>query len=159
VTASYQCNTVRRVIGLQTGRRATRLPGHLAALLFALLVALTAHLMSTGHNSAFSTALHDAPAVAQAPQAEHGAGPSAEHRGAHAPAHPHSADQHIDHAVDRPRASAEHTTVAPADAGAPLIAALALPWPAAAMAAGSLACRPRAPNGRRLLLLHCVRRQ
>ncbi|MEV0180112.1 hypothetical protein AB0I54_12545 [Streptomyces sp. NPDC050625] len=89
------------MIGVRVVRRAAMRPGRVG-LFLGLVLLITAHLAGAVHASSFTgpPVTVEAATAAQPPAgAGHGHEP--------APAHRHSAGGHIDHAADRPRATAD----------------------------------------------------
>ncbi|PWI12297.1 hypothetical protein DIZ27_01510 [Streptomyces sp. NWU339] len=151
-----------------SGRRiGTGIPGragHVGPLL-GLVLLIVAHLAGTVHGSSYDgphLAVGIEAAASTHPEAGigHGRGPVLGHdheSDDHAPAHHHEADDHIEHAADRPRASADATVVlgsghSGADVAPPPVAGATAAY--AAWAGPPQAAR--ASDSRGTLALHCV---
>ncbi|MGB8939249.1 MAG: hypothetical protein WCD21_03265 [Streptomyces sp.] len=144
------------VVRLRIGRGPVGRAGRFA-LLFGLVLLITAHLSGGVHGAAFAGP-HTVVGAAACSGAGSETGPATV-GGEHRPGHEHHADSHFDHTVDRPRADSGEVANPPLlDSGTT--------QPASATSEFSLACRggPRSaalctPGGHAALSLHCVWRQ
>ncbi|NGO14563.1 hypothetical protein G5C60_44970 [Streptomyces sp. HC44] len=125
-------------------------------LLLGLVLLVTAHLAGVVHGASFSGPHVSTVAAAWAAHGEHH-----EEKGdavTPSPGHEHGADDHLDHAADRPRADLDDAVAELSHDGLPNRPGTADP------AAGRAAGRPPwdvpdPPGGRSALSLHCVWRQ
>ncbi|MFD4476657.1 hypothetical protein ACFWPU_11160 [Streptomyces sp. NPDC058471] len=145
------------VIRLWIGEVPTGRAGRIA-LLFGLVLLITAHLSGGVHSATFAGP-HAVVGAAACSGLEDETELPGIAGGEHRPGHDHHADSHFDHTVDRPRVGSGDTAAAPLDDPGTL-------QPAAGATAFSFACpggprnrAPCVPSGRAALVLNCTWRQ
>jgi hypothetical protein len=147
----YGLHVIGSRISPSTAVRAGRV-----GLLLGLVVLIAAHLAGTVHGSAFAGPHADVGVAACAYSGTNDSEPSPEHE--------HHVDDHIDHVVDRPRASVHHAVTEQGHDGAwpfssSLSAGDAQPPAVTGAVSGGRRGGFRALDGRSALALHCVWRQ
>ncbi|MFF2502582.1 hypothetical protein ACFVTY_04215 [Streptomyces sp. NPDC058067] len=146
------------MIGVRSVASGRRRRGR-AALLLGLVLLVVWHVSGMVHASPAAGAAYVDATVAHC--AHHGPASGPHHAGDTPPGHDHSGTGHVDHSVDRPRASdADTPTVAAApDPLAPGAAPLVMLPPAMRSPVRDTTAAAAPPEHDSLLDLHCVRRQ